>query len=83
MTLKPYTPEMLDQFALRVLDLASLLREMARRSREYQITDLAVHDKKPNEWLHNLERWIRKSQAELEVKVVDAQAERRALSSPD
>jgi hypothetical protein len=81
MTLKPYSPEMLDQFALRLLDLACLVREMANRSRQYEITDFAVHDKKPNEWCHNLERWVRKSRAELEMKVVDARANRRALTS--
>lgn len=83
MTLKPYSPEMLDQFALRLLDLACLLRTMANRSRQYGITDLAIHDKKPNEWHRNLERWIHKSQAELEMKVIEARAERRAISSPE
>lgn len=80
MTLKPYSADMLDQFALRVLDLVSIVRDMSRLSREYEITDFAVHDKKPNEWLHNLERWLRKSQTELEIKAVEAKARRRALS---
>ena len=82
MTLKPYSPEMLDQFALRLLDLAGLLREMAQRSRQYGVTDFAVHDKKANEWYYNLQRWVRKSQAELELKVIDARAGRRALEPP-
>lgn len=83
MTLKPYNPDMLDQFALRLLDLAALLREMANRSREYQIEDFAVHDKKAREWYASLERWVRKSQAELELKIIDARASRRALSAPE
>ena len=82
MTLKPYSPEMLDQFALRLLDLSALMREMANRSREYHITDFAVHDKKAREWYDNLERWVRRSQAELEMKIIDARAGRRALSAP-
>ena len=81
MTLKPYSPEMLDHFALRLLDLAALVRQMANRSRQYGITDLEVHDKKANEWYHSLERWVRKSQAELEMKIIDARAGRRAESS--
>ena len=81
MTLKPYSPEMLDQFALRLMDLACLLRGMANRCREYEITDFVAHEKKPIEWYHNLERWVRKCQTELEMRVIEARARRRALSS--
>jgi hypothetical protein len=80
MTLKPYTPEMLDQFALELLDLAALLRDMANRSREHGIVGLAVHDKKAREWHANLQRWARKSNAELEMRIIEARAERRVMS---
>jgi hypothetical protein len=83
MTLKPYDPSTLDQFALRLLDLAAMLREMANRGREFGIDDFALHDKKALEWCRNLERWVRKSQAELEMKVIEARARRRALSAAD
>ena len=81
MTLKPYDPAMLDQFALRLLDLAALMRSMARSSREHQIHDFALHDKKANEWIANLERWAQRSQAELEMRLIEARAARRALSA--
>ena len=83
MTLKPYDPEMLDQFALEILDLAAIVREMAIRSREYEIRDFALHDKKAKEWMDGLARWVRKSQAELDLKVLDARANRRAMSLQD
>ena len=83
MTLKPYDPQMLDQFALEFLDLAAVMREMANRSREYGIEDFALHDKKAKEWLDGLARWVRKSQAELELRVLDARANRRAMSLSD
>lgn len=83
MTLKPYSADMLDQFALRLLDLAALMREMANRSRRYQVEDFAVHDKKPQQWCSSLERWARKSQAELEMRIIEARASRRALSTSD
>jgi hypothetical protein len=80
MTLKPYDPQMLDQFALEFLDLAAIMREMANRSREYDVEDFALHDKKAKEWLDGLGRWVRKSQADLELKILDARASRRAMS---
>jgi hypothetical protein len=83
MTLKPYDAQMLDDLALRVLDLAALLRRMAVRSREHRIQDLAIHDKKAREWIGNLERWARKSLADVEMRILEARAGQRALSQPE
>jgi len=80
MTLKPYNADMLDQFALRLLDLAAMMREMGNRSREYQTENLTIHDKKAREWCDNLERWARKAQAELDLQTIEARARRRATS---
>jgi hypothetical protein len=35
------------------------------------------------EWIANLERWARKSAADLELRVIEAQASQRALSRRD
>ena len=78
MTLQPYHPDKLDQLALRLLDQAAAMREMANVCREYQIKDFALHDKKANEWCDNLERWTRKARAELQMKVIEIRATQRA-----
>jgi hypothetical protein len=78
MTLNAYDATMLDQFALRMLDLAAVIRQMSQRSREYGIDDFALHDKKALEWIANLERWTRRSAADLEMRVIEARASRRA-----
>jgi hypothetical protein len=80
MTLNPYDPTMLDQFALRLLDLAAEIRQMAQRSREYAIDDFALHDKKSLEWIANLERWVRKAATDLEMRVIESRASHRAMS---
>ena len=83
MTLKPYDAHMLDDLALRLLDLAALLRRMALRSRENGVEDLAIHDKKAREWIGNLERWARKSLADVELRILEGRASQRALSHPE
>ena len=74
MTLQTYDPQKLDRFALRLLDLAAIVRQMANQSREYGIADLALHDKKALEWCAKLEQWARKTQADLEVRILQDKA---------
>ncbi len=81
MTLKTYDPNKLDQFALRLLDLAATVRQMANRSRESGIADLAMHDKKALEWCANLEQWARKTQADLEVRILQDRAASRGRAA--
>ncbi len=80
MTLEPYSPEKLDQFALELLDVAAILRTMANNSREHGITDLSLHDKKAQEWFSKLDHWAHKVQAEVQMQIVQARASRRASS---
>jgi len=83
MTRKPYDPPMLDQVALRLLDLAAAVRQMALRAREFPVQDFALHDKKASEWVAKLERWAQKSAAELEMRILEARAGQRAMERPD
>jgi hypothetical protein len=78
MTRKAYSPEMLDELALRMLDLAVIVRQMAHSSRENQIPDLTLHDKKALEYCEKLERWTQRAQADLEICVHRQRAVRRA-----
>jgi hypothetical protein len=71
MTLEPYQPRKLDDFALRLLDLAAAMRRMARRSREHAVDDLALHDKKAREWTARLAQWTRRAEADLEVRIAE------------
>jgi hypothetical protein len=81
MTIQTYDPQQIDQLALRLLDLAAVVRHMANQSREYGITDLAVHDKKAQEWCLKLEHWARKTQADLEVRILQDKAEQRGRAA--
>jgi hypothetical protein len=83
MTLQPYSPDHLDQFALRILDLAAIIRQMANRSREHGIADLPMHDKKALEWCAKLEQWAHKTRADLEVRILQDAAERRGRSAAE
>ena len=80
MTLEAYTPERLDELALRTLDVCSRLRIIARRSREAELATFALHDKKALEWLARLEEWAHKTEADLEVQVLKSRGQRKALS---
>ncbi len=81
MTLQPYGPKKLDQFALQLLDVAAMVREMANSSREHGIGDLALHDKKAQEWCARLNDWTHKAQAELDVKIRQNRARRRTSTA--
>jgi hypothetical protein len=80
MTLTPYSPDQIDQLALRLLDVAGTLRQMANRCRENDFEGYTLHDKKALEWCAALQRWAHKSSADLEMQIIDARATRRAAS---
>ncbi len=80
MTLEPYTPQQLDDLALRALDLASMLRKMAINMRVEEVPSLGVNDRKALEWIARLEEWCQKAEAGLGVAVRRNQGARRAAS---
>ena len=81
MTLRTYDPSNLDNFSLRLLDLASIVRQMSNLSRERGIEELPLHDKKALEWCAKLEQWAHKTRADLEVKILQDKAGRRGRSA--
>lgn len=81
MTLQPYDAAKLDQFTLRLLDIAATVREMSLTCREQDVTDLALHDKKALEWCGHLQDWAHKAQADLEVRIRQARARHRAITA--
>ena len=83
MTLQLYDPQKLDHFALRLLDLAAIVREMANRSREHGIADLALHDKKALESCVKLEQWAHKIRADLDVRILQEKAGRRGRAAAE
>ena len=83
MTLEAYDAEQLDRLALRVFDIAAILRGMAETQRRESLERSLLHDKKALEWIDRLERWARRAEAEMQVDVLRAQAAadaRRATS---
>ena len=80
MTLVPYKPDRLDEVALRLLDLCSQLRGMARQARNEKLEEFPLHDKKALEWLSRLEDWARKSETDFELALVRNRGTRRAAA---
>jgi hypothetical protein len=80
MTLEAYEPEKLDQLALRVLDVAANLRSMANQCRENDLAGPVLHDKKAAEWLAKLEQWSQQAATHVQLRAVQARAQRRALT---
>lgn len=80
MTLEPYTPQRLDDLALRALDLTSALRKMAVTMRSEELANFVVHDRKALEWITKLDEWCQKTEASLEVAVRRNRGARRAAA---
>jgi hypothetical protein len=81
MTLEPYDSQKLDEFSLRVLDVACALREMAQNCRENALDKLPLHDKKALEWIAKLETWAREGSARLQTTMIKQRAVQRAAAT--
>jgi len=78
MTLSRFSPETLDDLALRVLDLAGVLRAMAKTARDKDVQELQLNANKAREWLSQLEDWGRVAESELALEALRAEGKRRA-----
>ncbi len=81
MTLEPYDPDRLDQMSLRLLDLCSRVRAMARKCREDELAPVELHDRKALEWLEKFEDWLFRAEGELGRSALKTRGERRARQS--
>lgn len=81
MTLAPFPPERLDALALRLLDLAGVVRQMANKSRENVVDEFELHGQKVDEWLAHLEDWAHDGAARLETALIRQRGVRRAQSA--
>ncbi len=81
MTLQPYSPDQLDQLTLRMLDVCSRLRDMARHARGESVSEFQLHDKKALEWIDRLEEWSQKAEAALKVALMRERGARRAAAA--
>jgi hypothetical protein len=81
MTLSRFSPETLDELALRVLDLAGVLRTMAKTARDKDVQDFQLNANKAREWLGQLEDWGRVAESELALEALRAAGKRRAEES--
>jgi hypothetical protein len=83
MTLEVYSPERFDALALRLLDIACDVREIADLVRENNLTTLPVHDKKANEFLSKLEDWTSDVIGRCQAATLKQRATRRAFEMED
>ena len=55
---------------------------MAKRSRDEPLPAFALNDKNALEWLEKLDQWARKSESELDIRLIQHRAARRARTMP-
>jgi hypothetical protein len=78
MTLASFPPEALDALALRLLDVAAMVRKMAVSSRENEVGDFQLHGNKVHEWLGHLEQWAHEGDGKLQTSLIRQRGVRRA-----
>ncbi len=78
MTLESYDADKLDGMALRILDIAAIVRKMSAISRDNPELRFATHDKKALEWLASVEHWAHDSVARLEMALIKQRGAKRA-----
>lgn len=82
MTLEPHSPEKLDQLALAILDVSATVRQIANTCRENDLPAVALHGRKPLEYLAKLREWADKAAAEMERETRRQRAARLAQEIP-
>ncbi len=81
MTLSAFPPPQLDAFALRLLDVAALVRKMAVTARTEGMEGFQLHGNKAHEWLTKLEDWAGEADLRMRSDVLRLQGAARARSA--
>ena len=81
MTLTPFPPPTLDELALRLLDIAAMVRKMANSARENSVQGFQMHGNKAQEWLDHLEQWAHEGSGRLETQIIRERGARRSLAA--
>lgn len=75
MTIQSYTPDRLDQLAMRFFDLSAQLRSISRLARQQKLADIPVHDKKALQWCDNLEIWAKKTDMNFRIALQESKVD--------
>ena len=67
MTLQAYNSEKLEKLALRLLDISTQLREIAKEMQKNQLEELRINDKKALLWCESIEIWAQKNRNNLDL----------------
>lgn len=78
MTLSTFDSDSLDALALRFLDLAAAVRNMAVTAREHDLRNVPLHINKVNEWLGHLDNWCHDGTAKIEAQLLKQRGAMRA-----
>ena len=71
MTYNRYSPEQLDQFVLRIFDVAALLRDISQNAKRAKLDDIPMHDRKAALWCEQLEQWAAKTKITLDILLLN------------
>ncbi len=69
MTIELYNAEKLDQFAMRLFDVAADVRAMARQLSQSEVEEIPLNDKRVQIHLDEIENWAIRSRSKLEIQL--------------
>jgi len=78
MTKTSYDADQFDALALRLFEIACELKALGRAVQDERLTEFALHDRKPREWLGKLEAWTAGARRKLNDEVLREMGARKA-----
>lgn len=68
MTVEVYSPEKIDDLVLKLIDIASILRNISQEAREVRMEEIPINNRKALEWCSNLEAWAERVRFEFDAR---------------